>query len=155
MNSKIRIIVTVGASIALVCVFALLHEATRTKVPEHMMEVDDGGNTCYVDVDELTLTTVCGQVVNGKGKIKDVEGQGILLRDVLSTCHVRDYLTIRVISDDEYAAELSKEEVENSDIAYLLIEGGEARLYVFGDSNSKRNVANVKRICIKQPASAQ
>lgn len=153
MNSKIRIIVTICICGILVCVFALIHEATRMKVPEQTIAVDDESTVTYVHTNDFALSAIRGQVTNGSGAVKDIEGQGILLRDVLSMCQIEDYPTVRVISDDEYAAELSEEEIKNTDNVYLLIEDGEARLYVFGDSNSKRNVSRVKRISIERSAS--
>lgn len=48
----------------------------------------------------------------------------------------------------KYKATVSKEEALKKENAVLVFEGNSARLYVFGDTDSKRNVSNVKRIII-------
>ena len=91
--------------------------------------------------------------MNGKGQEKDISEKGVKLSDVLSLAGLGkgDYSAVRVVSSDEYAAEISAEEVDSGEVAFLIRDqaddGSETvRLIVFGDSNSKRQVKNVVRI---------
>ena len=51
-----------------------------------------------------------------------------------------------MVSDDSYSAEVHADEAEN---AHFLLEEGTLRLIVFGDSNSKRSVSDVKQIIVE------
>ena len=146
MNSKKRIGIIVSICVVIVCALAIVHNLTRVKVPVNNIAIISEGETLYADLDNLSLSPVSGEVTNKKKETKTITGDGILLRDILAENHVSDYSSVKVISDDEYSAEVSKEEVESTDNAYLLVEDSAARLYVFGDFDSKRNVLNVKRI---------
>ncbi|MCR5631974.1 MAG: hypothetical protein K6F60_00635, partial [Eubacterium sp.] len=101
------------------------------------------GEEKVVDIDKLDLVSFSGTAVNGKGEQKDIEAEGIRLEDVIDSS---DYSEVTVTSDDAYSADVKKEEMGE---AWLEIEEGSARLYVFSDTNSKRNVKNVVRIEVK------
>ena len=51
-----------------------------------------------------------------------------------------------IFSDDSYSAQLTKEEIEEENRVYLLMDEDSLRLVVFGDKNSKRSVSNVVQI---------
>lgn len=148
MSSKKRIGLVLLVCMVLVGLFAVIHNSTRVKVPENSIAVVVGEAVEYIDIDKLELTKVSGQTFNKKGETKDISGQGILLRDVLSKIELSDCKNILVSADDEYSAELDIKEVMEDDTAYLIIDDNEARLYVFDNTNSRRNVSNVVKITV-------
>ena len=116
---------------------------SREKTPENSLIVVSGGKETVVDIDKLKLAEFSGTTVNGKGDKKDITAQGIKLSDVIAD---QDYSEVEVTSDDAYSAVVRKDEMEQ---AWLQIEEGKARLIVFGDTDSKRNVKNVVRIEVR------
>ena len=147
MKSKLIIILLIGVCLGLVAILTVLNQKTRIAVPQNMISIE-GKKTEILDLSTLPKTTITGQVVNKKGDVLEVSGEGINLFDIIKDYADESYSTIIVISDDEYKATLSKEEAEAPFKAVLLIEDSSARLFVFGDTDSKRNVSNVKRIII-------
>ncbi len=122
---------------------AIWYNRSLNKTPEHSLVVVTGGEEKVVDIDKLDLVSFSGTAVNGKGEQKDIETEGIRLEDVIDSS---DYSEVTVTSDDAYTVDVKKEEMGE---AWLEIEEGSARLYVFSDTNSKRNVKNVVRIEVK------
>ena len=114
--------------------------STREETTGKTIKVVTGGSEKSVELSSLSLTSMSGTVVNGKGETKEINGQGSKLADVIGTA---DYSEVTVTADDEYSATVKKEEIDN---AWLQVEEDEAMLVVFGDENSKRNVKNVVRI---------
>ena len=149
MKSKRKIVCILLACIAIVSVFAVLHFQTRDEVESGMIEIVTTKQRNQVDVEKLPLTKVSGQVKKGGKRIEDVSGDGILLREVIASAGVSDYESIRVISRDEYSATLTSDEIKEADVAYILLDDGAYRLYVFGDENTKRDVSDVVRIKIE------
>lgn len=149
MKTKRFIVIIVLACLVLVCALAAFHNGTRNVVPENSLAVEYGGNTEYLDIDALSTVTVSGQVVNGKGETRAIEGQGISLKSLLGAYDLNGSIVIKAVAEDEYYAEIRPDEITADDKAFLLIEDGKARLYVFGDENSKRNVSGVVRIVIE------
>ena len=144
-GSKI-IIAVIAALIALTAVFAIIHSAARTEVPDGALLVSCGGEKKYVDLASLDTVSVRGSVVNGKGEKSDVNTQGVPLADVIENAGFdpNGAVTVKVTADDEFSAELSGDELNEEGKAYLVGENdGSVRLVVFGDSNAKRNVRNV------------
>ncbi len=144
-SSKI-IIAAIAALIALTAVFAIIHSAARTEVPDGALLVSCGGEKKYVDLASLDTVSVRGSVVNGKGEKSDVNTQGVPLADVIENAGFdpNGAVTVKVTADDEFSAELSGDELNEDGKAYLVSEDdGSMRLVVFGDSNAKRNVRNV------------
>ena len=139
---KILIAVIVGLLVvtAIAAVWYLSH---RDKTPENALTVVSGGKEQVKDIDAFDLETFSGTVVNGKEDKKDIESQGVKLGDVIGTS---DFSEVTVTSDDAYSVVVKKDEIDQ---AWLEIEEGKARLYVFGDENSKRNVKNVVRVEVK------
>lgn len=128
---------------------AFLHLSTREQVPEHCVAVSYDENIVYVDLDTLAYEHVSGVRINGKGEEKPVEGQGILLKDMLAQYEISYYKTISIISDDSYTANVDSTEVLEDGKVYLMYEEEELRLVVFGDTDSKRSVSNVVKIDIQ------
>lgn len=147
MKKSTKIIMAaIAALIALTAVFAIIHSAARTEVPDGALLVSCGGEKKYVDLASLDTVSVRGIVVNGKGEKSDVNTQGVPLADVIENAGFdpNGAVTVKVTADDEFSAELSGDELNEDGKAYLVSEDdGSMRLVVFGDSNAGRNVRNV------------
>lgn len=147
MKKSTKIIMAaIAALIALTAVFAIIHSAARTEVPDGALLVSCGGEKKYVDLASLDTVSVRGSVVNGKGEKSNVNTQGVPLADVIENAGFdpNGAVTVKVTADDEFSAELSGDELNEDGKAYLVSEDdGSMRLVVFGDSNAKRNVRNV------------
>lgn len=147
MKKSTKIIMAaIAALIALTAVFAIIHSAARTEVPDGALLVSCGGEKKYVDLALLDTVSVRGSVVNGKGEKSDVNTQGVPLADVIENAGFdpNGAVTLKVTADDEFSAELSGDELNEDGKAYLVSEeDGSMRLVVFGDSNAGRNVRNV------------
>ena len=147
MKKSTKIIMAaIAALIALTTVFAIIHSAARTEVPDGALLVSCGGEKKYVDLASLDTVSVRGSVVNGKGEKSDVNTQGVPLADVIENAGFdpNGAVTVKVTADDEFSAELSGDELNEDGKAYLVSEeDGSMRLVVFGDSNAGRNVRNV------------
>ena len=152
MKKSTKIIMAaIAALIALTAVFAIIHSAARTEVPDGALLVSCGGEKKYVDLTSLDTVSVRGSVVNGKGEKSDVNTQGVPLADVIENAGFdpNGAVTVKVTADDEFSAELSGDELNEDGKAYLVSEDdGSMRLVVFGDSNAKRNVRNVVSVDI-------
>lgn len=149
-NSKI-VIAVIAVLIALTAVLAIVHSATRTKVPDGALLVSCGGENKYVALNSLDTVPVQGSIVNGKGEKSDINTQGVPLADVIKGAGFdpNGAAAVRVTADDEFSAELSGDELNEEGKAYLVGEDdGSMRLVVFGDSNAKRNVRNVVSVDI-------
>ena len=144
---KKRIIIVIAICIVLVTVLAIIHNVTRVKVPKNCIKVEYDSNELLLDINDIDTIEVSGRVENQKNEVKEIKGGGVLLADVVAG-YCTDYSKVTVIADDEYYAVLDAEELKGDCEAYLLITESEARLYVFSDELSKRNVSNVKRIII-------
>lgn len=84
MKKSTKIIMAaIAALIALTAVFAIIHSAARTEVPDGALLVSCGGEKKYVDLASLDTVSVRGSVVNGKGEKSDVNTQGVPLADVI------------------------------------------------------------------------
>ena len=143
MKDKKIIIVVISALLVITALAVWWYLSDRSATPENSLVVLSGGKENIIDISKLNLTTFNGTVVNGKGESKDIEGNGIKLSDIIDAS---DYSEVSVTSDDAYSVVVKKDEIEQ---AWLQIEDGEARLIVFGDDNSKRNVKHVVRIEVK------
>ena len=142
MKNRKLIILTIVLLI-LAAAFAVLHLSSRETVAENSVQLSADGKIHEISLSDLSLTAISGVRVNGKGEQIPVDGMGISLTDLLRKYNVSAYSKVTVVSDDSYSAEVSADEAEN---ANFLVEDGQLRLVVFGDSDSKRSVSNVKQI---------
>lgn len=128
---------------------AVWHNATRVTAPQGTLRVECGDTVTELSLDQLQLAPVQGTVVNGKGEESTIDGEGVLLSQVLEQAGVSDYTQVEVVADDEYSAMVLKDEIDQADKVYLLL-GTEDRpqLVVFGDENSKRNVSGIIRLVV-------
>lgn len=146
---KHKALIFVIILVVLTGIAAIVHLTTREAVPEHSVAITYEGETICVDLDELAYRQVSGVRINGKGEEKPVEGQGILLKDMLEALQILNYESISIASDDSYTAEVNLAEVQAEDKVYLMYEEKELRLVVFGDTDSKRSVSNVVKIDVQ------
>ena len=137
------------ALIAIAAVAAVIHLTTRDEVTAGCVELVYNGKSHDAAISDLKKDDVSGIRVNGKGEEIEVNGKGISLADLLAMKKIEDFAKVTVVSDDSYSAEVSKDEVMESGKAYMMVEDEEARLVVFGDTNSKRSVSNVKQIVVE------
>lgn len=142
MKNRKLIILTIVLLI-LAAAFAVLHLSSRETVAENSVQLSADGKIHEISLSDLSLTAISGVRVNGKGEQIPVDGMGLSLTDLLRKYNVSAYSKVTVVSDDSYSAEVSADEAEN---ANFLVEDGQLRLVVFGDSDSKRSVSNVKQI---------
>ena len=96
-----------------------------------------------IDLSSLSLQTVSGSVINGKGQEKEINSDGINLKDLLKN---EKFSEVKIWADDGYNAIIKANESEK---AWLTLDNSMITLVVFGDKNSKRNVKNVTRIELK------
>ncbi len=154
---KKRNLVITAVLILAAALIAVLYLRGRTQAPEGSLNILYDNKEIQVEPFALPLTEVKGTVVNGKGVEKEISSDGVSVMDVLSHAGIGsgDFASVRVVSSDEYAAELLAEEVAGDGTAYLIRDssgdGKDAdspsiRLVVFGDTNSKRQVKDVVRI---------
>ncbi|MBE6988804.1 MAG: hypothetical protein E7432_08560 [Ruminococcaceae bacterium] len=148
MKNK-KIIIMAAALIAIAAVAAGIHLTTRDEVTAGCVELIYNGKSHDIAISDMKKDDVSGIRVNGKGEEIEVSGKGISLADLLAMKKIEDFTKVTVVSDDSYSAEVSKDEVMESGKAYMMVEGEEARLVVFGDTNSKRSVSNVKQIVVE------
>lgn len=156
MNSRVKTLLILAFCLMAVSIFGLVNILTREEIPANSIAVYYENEIRYVELKALDLEDVSGMVANGRGEVKNISGKGISLYDIIEKAFP-NYLKknetksheIKVIADDEYSASLSYEEILEQDKAYILINGDAsqvARLYVFGDKDSKRSVSKVKKI---------
>lgn len=148
MKDKKNILAIICFCLIAVSALAVFHNRTREAVPDGCIRIE-GPVKETVKLSDISVARKIGQTFNKKGEQKEISGEGIDICDLLSGYVSSDYEEITVVSDDEYKAVITKEELEIPDNAVLLIEDSVARLYVFQDTYSNRNVSNVKRIIIK------
>ena len=142
-------IIIIAILILLTAVLTVVHLTTREQSAEGAVQIVQNGKTKLVYLADLKpVAPVQGTVVNNAGEEKKIDGQGILVIDVLKLAGVTAENEVKVTSDDEYTVSLTAEEVAEEGEAWLLIEDGTLRLIVFGDQGAKRNVKNVVRLTV-------
>lgn len=140
MKQKKLILIILAALVLLTAALAIMHLATRDKVPEGALLVSYNGKTSYIEADKLSTTEVSGTVTNGKGEEKTIQGQGVPLFSLLDG----EFQSAVVSAEDEYTATVGIEDAENAFL--ILSEDGSMRLVVFGDANAKRDVKQVVKV---------
>ena len=144
MNKMKRLLFAVIILLAsLTAIFSAIHLSCRTVRPEGQIVISIQGREEAKKISSLELTAVSGDIINGKGESRHIDGEGLRLSDIIGRS---DFSEIEVIADDEYRARVSADEIEK---AWLLIEGTDVRLLVFGDRNAKRDVKHVARLEVK------
>lgn len=150
MKKNKFIVILIAALVLLTAVLTVVHLTTREQRQEGAIQVVQDGKTTLVYIEALRpVAAVQGTVVNNAGEEKKIDGQGILISDVLKLAGVAADKEVTVTSDDEYSVSLTAEEVAEEGNAWLLIEDGTLRLIVFGDQGARRNVKNVVRLTVE------
>lgn len=148
MKNK-RALIFIAALLAVTALCAFRHLTTRTEVALGTIIVSVGGSDRTIAFDNLTLHSVEGEIVNGKGETTPVNAVGVHLADALRNAQVDvgKLTALTIMASDEYRAVLTGDEVRDSDKAWLIFqEDGGLQLIVFGDPNSKRNVSDAVRM---------
>lgn len=146
MKSK-KISIFIIVLLVFACITGIIHFSTREMIPDDALKITYHNKEIYVDIHKIEYKEVKGIRVNGKGDKIPVEGQGILIENLLAQEDIKEFSEIEVIADDSYSAKVKKDEM-NDDV-YLLYEENSVRLIVFKDTNSKRSVSNVVSINVK------
>ena len=145
MNKKVKLILS-GVILCLALITTLVSATYlkgRKSTPENQIAVSVNAEDKFVSLSDFKLSKVSEDIKNKKGETKHIEGDGVLVRDIIGSV---SFTEITVISDDEFRATLTTDDLEN---AWLLSQEETARLIVKGDKDSKRDVKNVVRIEVK------
>ena len=152
MNKKLT------AGIIVLCLFTIIgasvYQVSKASIPRSVLTIDYAGNKTIVDPFKLDKINVKGAVVDGKGEKHDINSKGFKFIDCINLAQVPEegYNTARILSEDGYAAELTRDEARDDKKTFFIInEDKETKaqtlqLVVFGDSDSKRQVKNVTMI---------
>lgn len=146
---KKRVILIISVLLAITAVTAFVYCASRDKTESGTLLIKTASGDITVDINDLDLSDVKGEVKNNKGEIKTIDAMGYPVADIPSLAGTANYSEITVYSDDEYHAVLSEDELKDRSSAWLITDEGALRLIVFGDGDSKRNVKNITRIEIR------
>lgn len=136
----------------LTAALAAAHSITRDKVPEGALLIQYGDKKDYLLLEKLPMEEISGSIRNGKGEELEIHEQGVSLSGVLKAAGIDSSVLqmVSAVAEDEFSAEISAEEVNESGRAFLARnKDGSMKLIVFGDSNSKRNVRNVIKLIVQ------
>lgn len=134
----------IAALLAITALAAAWHLNTRTETESGALTVAYSDSTIILHINNLPMTDIRGEIVNGIGETRVIVAKGITLADVLKTVSIQSFECIAVTASDEYSAELFPTDLPNAN--FILQEDGSLQLIVFGDPNSKRNVSNAVRM---------
>ncbi len=142
-------IAVISVLLVLTAILSVFYLRSRDNVKPGSIIVQSRDKSVTIQLSDMDLKHVSGTITNKKGETKEIDSEGILLADIPSLLPADDYSKMTVISDDEYKAELDRDELGSSVEAWLVQNDGSIRLVVFGDKDSKRDVKNVVRIEIE------
>lgn len=141
--------------IALLLVFTTViagaYLSCRTAAPEGCITITASNESSVFRLSQLNWSQVQGQIKTGKGEVRNIDAQGVPVKEVLTLAKIKldAFAGIDVTAEDGYHAELTAEEIIQPHNAYFVRQDdGGIRLIVLGDQNSKRNVTNVAGIQI-------
>ncbi len=146
---KKKIIIIISILLVVTAIIASVYAFSRPKIESGSILLTTASGDITINFNELSLSKVEGETVNKKGETKKISTTGYPMSDIPSLAGITEYSELSVFSDDEYHADILKDELAKSDRAWLIREDDSIRLVVFGDSDSKRNVKNVVRIEIR------
>ena len=114
-------------------VIAFFYLQGRRQTPEGSLAVICEDKETIVDPFTAPSVDVAGTVVNGKGQEKELSGKGVTLSDVLSLAGFGegDYSEVRVVSSDEYAAQISAQEITSRSMNSTAV-GSQPQASTFG-----------------------
>ena len=147
MKKKSLRMILLAAILLLTAVAVAVHLTTRESVPKGYLQLTYGGEEIEILLSDLSLKQVRGTISNAKGDQKTIDAKGISVWDVLQLAGAEKFSVLTVTGDDEYNAELTAEEVEDTANANFILQAdGGIQLIVFHDTNSKRCVSDVVRV---------
>ena len=142
-------IAVISVLLVLTAILSVFYLRSRNNVKPGSILVQSKDKSVTIQLSDMDMKHVNGTITNKKGETKEFDSEGILLTDIPSLLPADDYTKITVISDDEYKAELDRNELGGSVEAWLIQNDESVRLVVFGDKDSKRDVKNVVRVEIE------
>ena len=142
-------IAVISVLLVLTAILSVIYLRSRDSVKPGSIIVQSKDKSATIQLSDMDMKHVNGTITNKKGETKEIDSEGILLADIPSLLPADDYSRITVISDDEYKADLDRDELGGSVEAWLVQNDGSIRLVVFGDKDSKRDVKNVVRVEIE------
>lgn len=162
MNRKTKYIVAAIAAVLLITAVILAVKVRGSAPDKDGLIIKTGTDTRTISWKDLDQTVFTGEIVNGKGEVSDHEYRGIELSELfrVNGIEIRADAKITALSEDNYTAELSGEEVMSSGRVYAAVvcdgemiesidKGQGAQLVVYGDSNAKRQVRYLKTITLE------
>lgn len=144
-------LILISLLLIVTAVTAGIHLSSRTTVPEECITISSAQGSSILKLSELNWSRVQGQIKNQKGDVRDIDAQGISVKDALTFADIdlNTIVGIDVTAEDSYHAELRTEEILQFQNAYFIRqEEGGIRLIVFEDQNSKRNISDVADVRI-------
>lgn len=146
---KKRIATLLTAILAVTALFNVMIPGTLAEEAGLCLTIMAGKDETKIVWDELTLVPVRGETINGRGEVKEIDAEGVALRDVLDMTGIEAPEKITVVARDMYQAEVSVDELNEEGKVYLIRSEDELRLIVFGDKDSKRTVRDVVRVVLE------
>ncbi|WP_026659725.1 hypothetical protein [Butyrivibrio sp. AC2005] len=154
---KKRIFIIVAALLIIILNVYLNERNTSPKLPEGWLAISYEDTAVMIDPFSSDLSDITGVIITGKDEEKEITETGISLFDAIELAGISpdSYSKVRVVSEDDYSVELSAEEVATPQKVYLAKQreyddSTSARLIVFGDNNSKRQVKKVALIDLQK-----
>ena len=149
MKQKRILLLIIFILAAAVALLAILHLTGDRNAEKGQVEIIQKGQKWFVSESEIARIPVKGELINGKGERVQIDAEGSLLADVLTSVGIdpAEVAVLKISSENAYSAEISGEELLEEGKVYLTSNGDKTfTLVVFGDSNSKRKVKNVVKI---------
>lgn len=135
--------------IVVVGISAYINQKNRPSKEVGQLSLIIEGSEKMLPILEDDLQEVTGEILNGKGEIKEISGQMIEIKTLLAKNAITNYTEVAFEADDAYRISISEDELQEDEKFYLQVEEEQFNLVVFGDSNAKRNVRNLVQIVVE------
>lgn len=134
--------------VIITCTIGLLRNSAYTEPAENSVLLCIEDTSAQVPYDQITVGSVTGELVTGKGEHKSVDAKGIELSMLLAEYNIDPAQTgsATVTAADSYSAIINAAEIMEPGKVFLILQDGSLRLVVFGDTDSKRSVRDVMKI---------
>ena len=144
---KKTLFIVIAVLVVIAAVLAIVVSNSMPKKEPCELIISENGTQTKIDLNSLKLVDVKGTITMASGKTKDIDSKGIEVRDLLAG---KKYSTVAVNAEDNYSAELTAEDIEKPQNAYIILgEENRPRLVVMSDTNAKRDVKNVLTLELK------
>jgi len=151
----------IAAVILITAVLVFVHLKNDPVDPENAVTIACGSKSVKVSLSDLDADDFSGTLINGKGDKTSSVFRGIALNDLLAQKGFEidslQILSIEALSQDQYSAVFSINEIENiyiavsrdgEAIAGLSSNTNGAQLIIFGDPDSRRCVRYLESITL-------